>query len=61
MRYRDHRGGLDESLETTVEVNRLGDLIAYLNRSLRDFGKEIDEILAALEEGTWLVEAGREP
>jgi hypothetical protein len=32
MRYRDHRGGLQDSLATTAEVFTRADLVAHLNR-----------------------------
>jgi hypothetical protein len=44
MRYRHHRGGLDESLETTVEVNTLEELIAHINKDWEVWGKVVAEI-----------------
>jgi hypothetical protein len=44
MRYRHHRGGLEESLDTTVKVNSLEELLAHINKVWKPFGKIVEEI-----------------
>jgi hypothetical protein len=44
MRYRHHRGGLEESLEMTVEVNSLEEMYAHLNKVWKEWGKFVTEI-----------------
>lgn len=34
VRFRSHRGGLEESLKTTVELNTLKELVDHLNEAL---------------------------
>jgi hypothetical protein len=36
MKYRSHRGGLDESLETQVEVNGIKELLEHINKDRVD-------------------------
>ncbi len=43
-KYRDHRGGLSESLKTTIEISVKGDIVKRLNSNLKDFGAEVAEI-----------------
>lgn len=40
FKYRDHRGGLAESLETTQVFNSLNELIDYLKQSLKEYNFE---------------------
>ncbi|MFA7717490.1 MAG: hypothetical protein WC875_02150 [Candidatus Absconditabacterales bacterium] len=42
--YRDHRGGLDESLETTRTIKTVEDIKSHLNETLSVFGKQVDSI-----------------
>ena len=44
MKYRDHKGGLEESLATTIDVNSSSDIIAHLNLFYNQFGVEVEEI-----------------
>ena len=43
MKFRLHRGGLDESLATTTEVESRDDLIAFLKKDLGLFGIAVSE------------------
>ena len=36
--YRDHKGGLDESMATSQELNSKEDLVTYLQKSLDQYG-----------------------
>ena len=44
MKYRDHKGGLAESLKSTIEVNSIDEIKSHLNKFYNQFGKEVDEI-----------------
>lgn len=44
MKYRDHKGGFAESLETVIEINSFQELLAHLNKFYKPFGKEAEEI-----------------
>jgi hypothetical protein len=44
MKYRDHRGGLSESMETEQEVRTAEDIIKHLNKFWHQFEKEVEEI-----------------
>lgn len=44
MKYRDHKGSLSDSLETTIEVNSIQEIIDHLNSYCNQFGKEVEEI-----------------
>lgn len=44
MKYRDHKGSLSDSLETTIEVNSIQEIIDHLNSYYNQFGKEVEEI-----------------
>lgn len=44
MKYRDHRGGLKESMETQIEVNNKQDIINHLNDFFNEFGETVEEI-----------------
>lgn len=44
MKYRHHRGGLEESLKTTVEVSTLEELIIHLNAVWGCWGKIVEEV-----------------
>jgi len=43
MKYRHHRGGLEDSLKTTIEVDNINDLKAYINESYA-FGDNVEEL-----------------
>lgn len=43
MRYRDHRGDLAESVETTREVSSREELVAYLRAKLARWSEFFDE------------------
>lgn len=42
--YRDHRGWLDESLETTRTIKTVEDIKSHLNETLSVFWKQVDSI-----------------
>jgi len=44
MRYRDHKGGLTESLNTTRNVYSKMELLNYLNKQYSAWGKGITEL-----------------
>jgi len=44
MKYRDHKGSLSESLETTMEVNSIDEIKNHLNNFYNHFGKSVVEI-----------------
>lgn len=44
MRYRDHKGGLAESLNTTRNVYSKMELLDYLNEQYYAWGEEITEL-----------------
>lgn len=44
MKYRDHRGSLDDSMKTVIEVSSIDDIKNHLNEIWKPFGKEVDEI-----------------
>ena len=44
MRYRDHKGSLSDSMDTTIEVNSSAEIINHLNKFYSQFGKEVEEI-----------------
>lgn len=44
MKYRDHRGTLEESLKTVQQFNTKDELISHLNSIYRQFNRTIAEI-----------------
>lgn len=44
MKYRDHRGGLSESMKTVIEVNSEQEIIDHLNKYWNDVGKSVEKI-----------------
>ena len=44
MKFRQHRGSLSESMETTTEVNSIDDIIEIQNKAYSWCGKEVAEI-----------------
>lgn len=42
-KFREHRGGLAESLETTVEVETKADLVAHMRSKLSPFGFHFED------------------
>lgn len=44
MKYRDHKGSLDESLQTVIEVNSINEIKDHLNEFYNPFGLEVEEI-----------------
>lgn len=44
MKYRDHRGSLSDSLDTTQEFFSLEEIKKHLNTFYNQFGKEVEEI-----------------
>lgn len=44
MKYRDHRGGLDESMATQIEVNNIDELKDHLNKTWNGLGTTVEEI-----------------
>lgn len=44
MRYRDHKGGLAESLKTVRNVNNKMELLNYLTEQYSDCGEGITEL-----------------
>lgn len=44
MRYRDHKGGLDESMKTQIEINNVEDIRSHLNKFYGEFGQFVEEI-----------------
>ena len=44
MKYRDHKGGLSASLETTREILSINELKEHLNSFFKHYGKEVEEI-----------------
>ena len=44
MKYRDHRGGLIESLKTVQEISTLKQLKQHLNNSYKDFGFKVKDV-----------------
>lgn len=42
--YRDHTGSLNESMKTVQEVTCEADIINHLNKFLKGFGKEVEEL-----------------
>ena len=44
MRYRDHRGSLDESMKTVKEFYTIEELKQHLNKSCNKFGKSVKTI-----------------
>lgn len=44
LKYRDHRGGLDESMKTVQEVVSVQEIKNHLNRKFKSFGKEVEEV-----------------
>lgn len=44
MKYRQHRGTLEDSMSTVTEVNNIEDIDKIINESYIDFGKKVEEI-----------------
>jgi len=44
MKYRDHRGNLDESMKTEIIVNSVDDIIEHLNKVQYPYIDEVEEI-----------------
>jgi hypothetical protein len=44
MKFRHHRGGLEDSLKTTIEVKSLEELMVHLDAGWKCYGKAIEEI-----------------
>lgn len=44
MKYRDHKGSLEKSMKTAIEVNSSEEIISHLNKLYNDFGAFIAEI-----------------
>lgn len=44
MKYRDHRGGLKESMETVIEVHNVQEIIDHLNRIYESTGMIVEEV-----------------
>ena len=44
MKYRDHRGGLADSMETVQEVSSIDEIKQHLNKFYNQFGKSVEEI-----------------
>ena len=44
MKYRDHCGGLSESMKTTREVSTIQQIVDHLNGFYNHFGKRVVEI-----------------
>lgn len=44
MKYRDHRGSLDDSLQTTIEITDITQLFSHINKSFTGFGLEVEDI-----------------
>lgn len=44
MKYRDHKGDLQESMNTVIEVNSVDEIISHLNTSYNQFDKEVEDI-----------------
>lgn len=49
MKYRDHRGGLAESMETLQEFDTRADLITYLQKELATWGHKFEESAVKIE------------
>ena len=41
-RFREHRGGLSDSLDTTINVANRGELVDYIQRTLGCWGLDIN-------------------
>lgn len=52
MKYRRHRGGLRESLETTVEINNLNELINHIESNYHIKVKDINFDYVGYDERT---------
>lgn len=44
MKYRDHRGSLTASMKTERRVNSIDEIKEHLNKSCKQFGKEVEEV-----------------
>lgn len=44
MKYRDHKGGLSDSMETEQEVKSIDEIKEHLNKFFIPFGKKVEEI-----------------
>jgi hypothetical protein len=44
MKYRDHRGSLNESMETEIQVNSVEEIKEHLNKFYTNFGKTVEDI-----------------
>lgn len=44
MKYRDHRGSLDESMKTVIEINSIQELKDHLNEYFSQFKESVEEI-----------------
>lgn len=44
VKYRDHKGSLDASMETVQDVSSMEEIRAHLNNYYTRFGKCVDEI-----------------
>lgn len=44
MKYRDHKGSLNESMKTQTEFHTISDIINHLNSFYNDYGKKVVEI-----------------
>lgn len=49
MKYRDHRGGLAESMETAQEFDNRADLLAYLHKELGTWGFKFKDSAVTIE------------
>lgn len=49
MKYRDHRGGLAESMETVQEFDTRTELLAYLHKEMGTWGFKFDDSTVRIE------------
>lgn len=49
MKFREHRGSLDESMETCVELDDRADLVAHMRRQLAHYYFEFEDAQLKVE------------